>query len=96
MPNDREALEVIDDLHARLRDREREIERLRASVDDAQMTGIAIGVLLAHSPGWTEHDAIAAWNTACERLTRGGNTRALASYIVQTGTLPGQGVTAAL
>ena len=85
---------MIDGLQARLREREREIKSLRAELDEAQMTGIAVGVLLARTPGWTEHEALAAWNAACDRLTRGGNTKALASYVVQTGTLPGQGATA--
>ncbi len=82
------------DLRDQLRESEREIEDLRAGLHEAQMTGIAVGVLLARTPGWTEPDALAAWDGACARLTRNGNTKALASYVVQTGKLPGEGVTA--
>ncbi len=82
------------DLRDRLYEREAEIQGLRARLGEAQMSGIAIGVLLARTPGWTEHEALAAWDVACAQLTRDGNTRALASYIMQTGTLPGEGITA--
>jgi len=84
----------VDELRAQLRARELEIEQLHAALRDAQLSGIAVGVLLARTPGWTEQDALAAWDRACARLTRGGNRKALASYVVQTGTLPGEGVTA--
>lgn len=92
MPNEHISHVVVDELRAQLRAREREIEDLHAELRETQMTGIAIGVLLARTPGWTEQDALAAWRDACARLTRDGNTQALASYVVQTGSLPGTGV----
>lgn len=94
MPNDGDGGSVFDELREQLRAKERELEDMRAALHEARMTGIAVGVLLARTPGWTEQDAWAAWERACTRLTRGGNTRALASYVVQTGQLPGEGVSA--
>jgi hypothetical protein len=94
MPNDGDGDSVLDDLREQLRAKDRELGQLRAELHEARMTGIAVGVLLARTPGWTEQDAWTAWERACARLTRGGNTRALASYVVQTGQRPGEGVTA--
>jgi tetrahydromethanopterin S-methyltransferase subunit F len=94
VPSDRDAEDLIDSLRHQLRVKEREIGDLRAGLREAQMTGIAVGVLLARTPGWTEQDALAAWDRACARLTRGGNTKALVSYVVQTGRLPGEGIPA--
>ena len=96
MPNDGAAADPagsIDELRSRLAAKNCEMDALRAELRDARMTGIAVGVLLARTPGWTEHDALEAWDRACAQLTRGGNTNALASYVVQTGQLPGTGVT---
>ncbi len=94
MTNHRNEDDVIAELRDQVQVKEREIHELHACLREARMNGIAIGVLLARTPGWTEHDAAQAWERACDRLTRGGNTQALASYIVQTGKLPGEGVTA--
>ncbi len=94
VPSDVEVDDSVVVLRDQLREREHEIEDLRAGLREARMTGIAVGVLLARTPGWTEQDAWAAWEGACARLTRSGNTKALASYVVQTGKLPGAGVTA--
>ena len=91
---DTDADALIDEMRDQLRAKDCEIEELHADLREAQMTGIAVGVLLARTPGWTEQDAWTAWDRACTQLTRGGNTKALASYIVQTGKLPGEGVTA--
>lgn len=94
MPNDGDGDSVLDELREQLRAKDRELEQMRVELQEARTTGIAVGVLLARTPGWTEQDAWAAWERACARLTRGGNTKALASYIVQTGQLPGEGVSA--
>jgi hypothetical protein len=91
---ERDTAGLIDDLREQLRRKDRELEAARAGLHDAKMAGIAVGVLLARTPGWTEQDALAAWDAACDRLTRDGNTQALASYVVQTGGLPGEGVAA--
>lgn len=90
MPNDTRDASRSAELQAK----EHEIETLLAELRDARMAGIAVGVLLARTPGWTEQDALAAWDAACAELTRDGNTQALASYVIQTGALPGTGVTA--
>jgi hypothetical protein len=94
MANEPTATELIADLRDQLRRKDREIEAAHARLHDVQMAGIAVGVLLARTPGWTEQDALAAWDDACARLTRDGYTQALASYVVQTGSLPGAGVSA--
>ena len=94
MPDEMDTANMIDDLRHQLQVKDQEIHDLQTGLRDAQMTGIAIGVLLAHTPGWTEQDALEAWDRAAAELTRGGNTSALASYVVQTGSLPGTGVTA--
>ena len=79
-------------LLAHLRDeleaRDTEIEQLQAEIHRAQMSGIAIGVLLARTPGWTEYDAFEAWDDACIRFAPHGDTAPLCSYVLQTGHLP--------
>jgi hypothetical protein len=71
-----------------LRTKEQEIEDLHAHLRDAQLTGVAVGVLLANSPGWTETDAWDAWDDACEQLPRGGSIRALAVHVIKARRLP--------
>lgn len=86
--------DLIDELRDQLRTKDEEIDTLHDALRDTRTEGIAVGVLLARTPGWTEQDALASWDRACAELTRDGNTQALASYVMQTGQLPGQGVTA--
>lgn len=82
------AADLIDYLRDELRRQEREIENLQSELRRSQLVGVAVGVLLAHESSWDEHDAWAAWEDACARLTRGGSVRALASHIIETGRLP--------
>jgi hypothetical protein len=71
-----------------LRAKELEIEDLHVHLRRAQITGVAVGVLLASTPGWTESDAWDAWDDACERFAKDGNIRALAAHVIGTGQLP--------
>ncbi|WP_460603323.1 hypothetical protein [Jatrophihabitans fulvus] len=93
MPQD-DDVPTVAALEDRLRERDLVIAGLRAELRQAREVGIAIGVLLARSPGWTELEATEAWERACDELTRDGHVEALASYVVQTGALPGHGVEA--
>ena len=63
------AADLIEDLPDQLHEKELEIEDLQAALRADEMCGVAVGVLLAHVPGWTEHDAWEAWDAACEHLS---------------------------
>lgn len=82
------AADLIDYLRDELRRQEREIETLQGELRRSQLVGVAVGVLLAREPSWDEHDAWAAWEDACARLTRGGSVRTLANHVIETGRLP--------